>query len=68
MALTDEQKHLIDLLHDIGFEPDVILDLISRIKNKENLENLLSEIEIYKDKTDEQSRNKVIEIFKKYSF
>lgn len=67
MDLTDDQKHLIDLLYDMKFEPDIILELISKIKDKENLGNLLSEIEIFKDKTDEQSRSKVTLILEKYS-
>lgn len=68
MALTNNQKRLIDLLHDIGFEPDIIIDLISKIKDKENLRNLLNEIGVYKNKNDKKSRNMVIEILKNYSF
>ena len=38
MALTDRQKYLIDLLHDMEFEADEILELISKLEDKENFE------------------------------
>ena len=48
MALTDRQKYLIDLLHDMEFEADEILELISKLEDKENLEGVLKRIEAYK--------------------
>ena len=68
MALTDRQKYLIDLLHDMEFEADEILELISKLEDKENLEGVLKRIEAYKDKVNEDSRNAIREAFgtKKY--
>ena len=63
MALTDRQKYLIDLLHDMEFEADEILDLISKLEDKENLEGVLKRIEAYKDKVNEDSRNAIREAF-----
>ena len=63
MALTDRQKYLIDLLHDMEFEADEILDLISKLEDKENLEGVLKRIEAYKDKVNEDSRNAIRETF-----
>ena len=61
MALTDRQKYLIDLLHDMEFEADEILELISKLEDKENLEGVLKRIEAYKDKVNEDSRNAIRE-------
>lgn len=63
MALTDRQKYLIDLLHDMEFEADEILELISKLEDKENLEGVLKRIEAYKDKVNEDSRNAIREAF-----
>lgn len=63
MALTDRQKYLIDLLHDMEFESGEILDLISKLEDKENLEVVLKRIEAYKDKVNEDSRNAIREAF-----
>lgn len=63
MALTDRQKYLIDLLHDMEFESGEILDLISKLEDKENLEGVLKRIEAYKDKVNEDSRNAIREAF-----
>ena len=61
MALTDRQKYLIDLLHDMEFEADEILELISKLEDKENLEGVLKRLEAYKDKVNEDSRNVIRE-------
>ena len=63
MALTDRQKYLIDLLHDMEFEAAEILVLISKLEDKENLEGVLKRIEAYKDKVNEDSRNAIREAF-----
>lgn len=63
MALTDRQKYLIDLLHDMEFEADEILDLISKLEDKENLEEVLKKIEAYKNKVNEESRKAIREVF-----
>ncbi len=63
MALTDRQKYLIDLLHDMEFEADEILDLISKLEDKENLEEVLKKIEEYKNKVNEESRKAIREVF-----
>ena len=63
LALTDRQKYLIDLLHDMEFEADEILELISKLEDKENLEGVLKRIEAYKDKVNEDSRNAIREAF-----
>ena len=63
MALTDRQKYLIDLLHDMEFEADEILDLISKLEDKENLEEVLKKIEAYKNKINEESRKAIREFF-----
>ena len=63
MALTDRQKYLIDLLHDMEFKSGEILDLISKLEDKENLEVVLKRIEAYKDKVNEDSRNAIREAF-----
>ena len=63
MALTDRQKYLIDLLHDMEFKSGEILDLISKLEDKENLEGVLKRIEAYKDKVNEDSRNAIREAF-----
>lgn len=63
MALTDRQKYLIDLLHDMEFESGEILDLISKLEDKENLEVVLKRIEAYKDKVNEDSKNAIREAF-----
>ena len=59
MALTDRQKYLIDLLHDMEFESGEILDLISKLEDKENLEEVLKKIEAYKNKVNEESRKAI---------
>lgn len=63
MALTDRQKYLIDLLHDMKFESGEILDLISKLEDKENLEEVLKKIEAYKNKVNEESRKAIREVF-----
>ena len=63
MALTDRQKYLIDLLHDMEFESGEILDLISKLEDKENLEEVLKKIEAYKNKVNEESRKAIREVF-----
>lgn len=63
MALTDRQKYLIDLLHDMEFEADEILELISKLEDKENLEEVLKKIEEYKNKVNEESRKAIREVF-----
>ena len=63
MALTDRQKYLIDLLHDMEFETDEILELISKLEDKENLEEVLKKIEAYKNKVNEESRKAIREVF-----
>ena len=63
MALTDRQKYLIDLLHDMEFEADEILELISKLEDKENLEGVLKRIEAYKDNVNDDSRNAIREAF-----
>lgn len=63
MALTDRQKYLIDLLHDMEFESDEILELISKLEDKENLEEVLKKIEEYKNKVNEESRKAIREVF-----
>lgn len=63
MALTDRQKYLIDLLHDMEFEADEILDLISKLEDKENLEEVLKRIKAYKNKVNEESRKAIREVF-----
>lgn len=63
MALTDRQKYLIDLLHDMEFESGEILDLISKLEDKENLEEVLKKIEEYKNKVNEESRKAIREVF-----
>lgn len=63
MALTDRQKYLIDLLHDMEFESGEILELISKLEDKENLEEVLKKIEEYKNKVNEESRKAIREVF-----
>lgn len=63
MALTDRQKYLIDLLHDMEFESGEILELISKLEDKENLEEVLKKIEAYKNKVNEESRKAIREVF-----
>ena len=63
MALTDRQKYLIDLIHDMEFESGEILDLISKLEDKENLEEVLKKIEAYKNKVNEESRKAIREVF-----
>lgn len=63
MALTDRQKYLIDLLHDMEFESGEILELISKLEDKENLEEVLKKIEEYKNKVNEESRKAISEVF-----
>ncbi len=63
MALTDRQKYLIDLLHDMEFESGEILELISKLEDKENLEEVLKKIEEYKNKVNEESRKVIREVF-----
>lgn len=63
MALTDRQKYLIDLLHDMEFEAGEILELISKLEDKENLEEVLKKIEEYKNKVNEESRKAIREVF-----
>lgn len=63
MALTDRQKYLIDLLHDMEFESGEIFDLISKLEDKENLEEVLKKIEAYKNKVNEESRKAIREVF-----
>lgn len=65
MALTDRQKYLIDLLHDMEFESGEILELISKLEDKENLEEVLKKIEEYKNKVNEESRKAIREVFNK---
>lgn len=63
MALTDRQKYLIDLLHDMEFESGEILELISKLEDKENLEEVLKKIETYKNKVNEESKKAIREVF-----
>lgn len=45
------------------FEADEILELISKLEDKENLEEVLKKIETYKNKVNEESKKAIREVF-----